>query len=110
MLNERFKPIHLDASSMTCRVRCSALILALALTVPAASKLAVKEISLGRRSETMVKYSRIVSADGRHIAFVEKVKDGKRVVFDGVAGKSYPDIPEVTLTEAGRRPELVLSP
>lgn len=74
------------------------------------SGLLTKEISLGKLPPNAVKYSMVISPDGRHIAYVTKNDNGKRVVVDGVEGKLYPDIPEVRLSEAGRPAEIRFSP
>jgi len=73
-------------------------------------KLAVTEISLGKLPSNAVKYSTVISPDGKHLAYVAKDPNGKRVVVDGVEGKLYPDIPEVPLSEAGRPVEIKFSP
>jgi hypothetical protein len=74
------------------------------------TKLAITEVSLGKLPSNAVKYSIVISPDGRHIAYVTKYDNGKRVVVDGVEGKLYPDIPEVRLSEAGRPSEIRFSP
>jgi hypothetical protein len=74
------------------------------------TKLAITEVSLGKLPANAVKYSMVISPDGRHIAYVVRHDNGKHVVVDGVEGKLYPDIPEVRLSEAGRPSEIRFSP
>lgn len=73
-------------------------------------RLLTKEVSLGKLPPNAVKYSMVISPDGKHIAYVTKQDNGKRVVVDGVEGKLYPDIQEVRLSEAGRPAEIRFSP
>lgn len=74
------------------------------------TKLAIKEVSLGKLPANAVKYSMVVSPDGRRLAYVTRQDNGKRVVVDGAEGKLYSDIPEVRLSEAGRPAEIRFSP
>lgn len=74
------------------------------------ARLLTKEVSLGKLPPDAVKYSLVISPDGKHIAYVTRYDNGKRVVVDGVEGKLYPDIPEVRLSEAGRPAEIRFSP
>ncbi len=86
----------------------------LLLTVYAAddskARLLTTEVSLGKLPPSAVKYSMVISPGGRHIAYVTRNDNGKRVVVDGIEGKLYPDIPEVRLSEAGRPAEIRFSP
>lgn len=89
---------------------CALLFSARSAAAVTKTKLAITEVSLGKLPANAVKYSMVISPDGRHIAYVTKDDDGKRVVVDGVNGKLYPDIPEVRLSEAGRPSEIRFSP
>jgi Tol biopolymer transport system component len=67
-------------------------------------------VFLGKRPPGFIDHSLVVSPDGNHIAFVTKQGSAESVVVDGRPGKAYPDIPEQTLTERGRNPQIKFSP
>jgi len=70
----------------------------------------LSEVSLGKKTAGFIDHSLVVSPDGNHIAFVIKQGPAKSVVVDGRVGKAYRDIPEQTLTERGRDPQIRFSP
>src|SRR5262249_26963229 len=64
------------------------------------------ETSLGKKPAGFVDHSLVLSPDGNHLAYVAGQGSTKVVVLDGHPGKPYPDIPEQTLTERGRDPQI----
>ncbi|MGH9764861.1 MAG: TolB family protein, partial [Blastocatellia bacterium] len=82
----------------------------LSTTAAALSKPSVTELSLGTIDQGWIDYSLAISPDGKHLAYVAKRENGRCVVLDGHAGRTYPDIPEQHLTERGRDPQIRFSP
>jgi len=85
------------------------LILALAVGL-AKGELNCKVTSLGKVAADADAGSLVISPDGRHLAYVSKAGNKKRVVADGVLQPEFDDIPEAGLTEAGKTPAIRFSP
>lgn len=68
------------------------------------------EVSLGKDQPGEIEHSRVVSPDGRRVAFAARVEGGETVFVDGVPNRPHTKYLASSLTEGGIRQQIFFSP